>query len=205
MVGRIKDKNETVESEVFMFSRKGSDPEVVAVTSFTVQPKLFVFFDKSGTKRFEVVATADGRMPLEHAVGLLAMHCFASDQLPKDFSVMVAAGEDLLGGLILGAERLIESGSVAGASVQLTRRQQEVLTEVVQNLSNKEIAGRLNISERTVKFHVSALLEKFHVESRICLVLEFGGKLFRSDLISPGRTSLSKDFTALDSVFRRLG
>jgi DNA-binding CsgD family transcriptional regulator len=155
-----------------MFSRKGSDPEVVAVTSFTVQPKLFVFFDKSGTKRFEVVATGDGKMPFEQAVSLLAMHCFASDQLPKDFSVMVAAGEDLLGGLILGAEKLIESGSVAAASVQLTRRQQEVLTEVVQNLSNKEIAVRLNISERTVKFHVSAPLEKFHVESRIRLILE---------------------------------
>jgi DNA-binding CsgD family transcriptional regulator len=163
-----------------MFSRKGLSLEVAAVTSFTVQPKLFVFFDNTGTKRFEVVATADGRMPFEQAVSLLAMHCFASDQFPKDFSVMVAVCEDLLGGLILGAERLIESGSVAAAAVQLTRRQQEVLAEVVQNLSNKEIAARLNISERTVKFHVSALLEKFHVENRIRLILEFGGRLFRS-------------------------
>jgi DNA-binding NarL/FixJ family response regulator len=163
-----------------MFSRKGSGLEVAAVTSFRVQPKLFVFFDKAGTKRFEVVATTDGRMPFEQAVSLLAMNCFASEQFPKDFSVMVAVSEDLLGGLIRGAERLIESGSVATAPVQLTRRQQEVLTEVVHNLSNKEIAARLNISERTVKFHVSALLEKFDVESRVRLVLEFGGRLFRS-------------------------
>ena len=174
-----------------MLSREGSDPELDAVTSFTVQPKLFVFCDKAGTKRFEVVATEDGRVPFEQAVSLLAMHCFASDQLPKDFSVMVAAGEDLLGGLILGAERLIESGSVAAASVvQLTRRQQEVLAEVVQNLSNKEIAVRLNISERTVKFHVAALFEKFHVGSRIRLILESLGHRRQA---SPVAAFLSKD------------
>jgi DNA-binding NarL/FixJ family response regulator len=29
---------------------------------------------------------------------------------------------------------------------------------LLENLANKEIAGKLNISERTVKFHVSNLL-----------------------------------------------
>src|ERR1700730_1208423 len=155
-----------------MIRRKRSEPQIAAVATFTVQPKLFVFFDKIGTKRFEVAATANGRMPFEEAAGLLAMHCFALGQLPKDFSVMVAAGEDLLGGLIPGAGTLMEPGSVAVGGGGLSRRQQEVLREVLQNLSNKEIAVRLNISVRTVKFHVSALLEKFHVKSRVPLILE---------------------------------
>jgi len=36
-----------------------------------------------------------------------------------------------------------------------------VLSGISQDLSNKEIAAKLSLSERTVKFHVSAMLEKF--------------------------------------------
>jgi two-component system nitrate/nitrite response regulator NarL len=53
----------------------------------------------------------------------------------------------------------------------LSRREQDVLESLLQNLSNKEIAGRLNISERTVKFHVSNLLAKFSVQRRADLIL----------------------------------
>lgn len=47
-----------------------------------------------------------------------------------------------------------------------SRREMEVLRLVRQGLANKEIAHTLNISERTVKFHVSALLLKFNVTER---------------------------------------
>lgn len=53
----------------------------------------------------------------------------------------------------------------------LSRREQDVLAAVLQNLSNKEIAARLNISERTAKFHVSNLLAKFSVQRRADLIL----------------------------------
>ena len=53
----------------------------------------------------------------------------------------------------------------------LSRREKEVLDTVVESLSNKEIASRLNISERTVKFHVSNLLAKFSVQRRADLIL----------------------------------
>ena len=53
----------------------------------------------------------------------------------------------------------------------LSRREQDVLDALLQNLSNKEIAGRFNISERTVKFHVSNLLAKFGVQRRADLIL----------------------------------
>jgi predicted ArsR family transcriptional regulator len=39
-------------------------------------------------------------------------------------------------------------------------------------LANKEIACELNLSERTVKFHVSSLLAKFKVHSRMELMRE---------------------------------
>jgi DNA-binding CsgD family transcriptional regulator len=59
-----------------------------------------------------------------------------------------------------------------GSSVKLTRREEEVLGGVVRSLANKEIAAALNLSERTVKFHVPPLLTKFRVRGRMELVRE---------------------------------
>jgi DNA-binding NarL/FixJ family response regulator len=59
----------------------------------------------------------------------------------------------------------------AEANTELSRREREVLDGLLENLANKEIASRLNISERTVKFHVSNLLAKFNVRRRADLIL----------------------------------
>ena len=56
-------------------------------------------------------------------------------------------------------------------ATKVTRREQEILDGLLINLSNKEIAGKLNISERTVKFHVSNLLAKYRVQRRADLIL----------------------------------
>jgi NarL family two-component system response regulator LiaR len=48
----------------------------------------------------------------------------------------------------------------------LTARELEILTLVSQGLSNQEIADDLLISERTVRTHVSNILEKLHLASR---------------------------------------
>lgn len=48
----------------------------------------------------------------------------------------------------------------------LSDREKEVLDCVVRGMSNKEIAGLLNISHQTVKNHVTAILRKFGVEDR---------------------------------------
>jgi DNA-binding NarL/FixJ family response regulator len=52
----------------------------------------------------------------------------------------------------------------------LTRRERQVLEAVLDNLSNKEIAHRLHMSERTAKFHVSNLLVKHGVRRRADLL-----------------------------------
>ena len=116
---------------------------------------------------------------MDQAASLLAIQCVARQQDPRDFSVMVALNEDLVDGLVGRATQLIQSCAETKLPVPLSRRQHEVLSAVAQNLTNKEIAGRLNVSVRTVKFHVSALLEKFDVRGRVDLMLE------AADLLSP--------------------
>ena len=49
----------------------------------------------------------------------------------------------------------------------LTPREIEVLEQVVSGATNKEIAGRLHITENTVKIHLRNILEKLQVENRI--------------------------------------
>ncbi len=48
----------------------------------------------------------------------------------------------------------------------LTPRELDVLRLLAEGLPNKTIAGRLNISKHTVKFHVNAILGKLGVASR---------------------------------------
>ena len=49
----------------------------------------------------------------------------------------------------------------------LTAREREVLELIVAGRDNSEIASELVISPETVKTHVSAILEKLHVENRV--------------------------------------
>ncbi len=49
---------------------------------------------------------------------------------------------------------------------RLTEREREILRAIAQGLTNREIADRFYISEKTVKNHVSNLLRKLHLTDR---------------------------------------
>ncbi len=57
-------------------------------------------------------------------------------------------------------------GGAPGSSVQLTPREIEVLTLVLQGLANKQIARRLGITERTVKAHLTSTFARIGVRDR---------------------------------------
>ena len=65
-----------------------------------------------------------------------------------------------------------EKSFILPSGERLTRRQKEVLSYLQQGLSNKQIAGKMNISEPTVKLHIHGLFHKLGVTNRTQIVLK---------------------------------
>lgn len=114
------------------------------------------------------------------AKGLLT-HEKMEEQLPKALSTISSGGfwvwrrmlsrfVDALGG---GSRQRAEASV---GDVRLSQRERQIASALCKNLTNKEIANELNISERTVKFHVSNLLSKFNVQRRSDLVMLWYGQ-----------------------------
>jgi DNA-binding CsgD family transcriptional regulator len=118
--------------------------------------------------RLLVPAHSDGSMPFERVAGMLAMLCLALNRRLEDFQVLVLP-ERLPPQVTERARELVAEGRSIGSDVKLSPSERAVADGIVEGLSNKEIASRLNISVRTVKFHVSSLLAKFDVPDRIAL------------------------------------
>jgi DNA-binding NarL/FixJ family response regulator len=53
----------------------------------------------------------------------------------------------------------------------LTHREEEVARLVAEGLTNREIAGKLHLSEHTVKNYIFSIFEKTGVSNRVVLVL----------------------------------
>lgn len=56
---------------------------------------------------------------------------------------------------------------------EFTTREDQIFALVSQGLSNKEIARRLNCTERTVKHHMTNIMQKLNVRNRVQAVLKF--------------------------------
>jgi DNA-binding NarL/FixJ family response regulator len=103
----------------------------------------------------------------------------------------VAAGQSLLSPTITRKliERFILAGPATPARTQqprelgeLTPRERQVLLLIAEGLSNAEIAGRLYLSEATVKTHVNRLLAKLGLRDRVQAVV----LAYETSLITPG-------------------
>ncbi|MBP1701926.1 MAG: Two component transcriptional regulator, LuxR family [Chloroflexi bacterium] len=62
------------------------------------------------------------------------------------------------------------------ARVQLTERQTEVLRLVASGLTYKEVGEKLSLSDHTVRYHMSEIMEMLHLDNR-SQVIAYAGKL----------------------------
>jgi len=93
------------------------------------------------------------------------------DASASELSVAVHA---LAEGLIVGTSALLfaSEDEVVSARGPLTERESEVLGLLAKGLANKQIAAALDISEHTVKFHVSSIYAKLDATNRTQAVRE---------------------------------
>jgi DNA-binding NarL/FixJ family response regulator len=128
-----------------------------------------------------------------------ALRAGASGFLLKDVTAerlfdavrVIAAGEALLAPAV--TRRLISEfarlppkaanqQTPPAAIAELTQRETEVLRLLAEGLSNPEIAGRLVVTEETVKTHVSRVLHKLGLRDRTQAVV----LAYESGLVTPG-------------------
>lgn len=107
----------------------------------------------------------------QNGVAARAVSAGASGFIPKSFTAdeMVAAIKQVLSGEVFVPASIEEPPSADSGA--LTLRQLEVISMLGRGCSNKEIARALDVAERTVKAHVSAVFEALNVRNRTQAVL----------------------------------
>lgn len=120
--------------------------EIVALTSFIEEEKVAGALDAGASGYLLKDATAD-----EVAGAIRGAH---AGELQLDPAAARLLAQRLR---LHGARQPVES---------LTAREREVLVQLASGVSNKELAHRLSITERTARTHVSNILAKLGLASR---------------------------------------
>jgi len=110
-------------------------------------------------------------------------HALATPEMLREVDAVVAHGGLWVGPALMA--RLLRAlgtrptRAAPGADVLdgLSAREREVAEAVADGLSNKEIALRLALTERTVKAHLAAVFDKLGVRDRLQLVVKIGAGL----------------------------
>jgi len=117
--------------------------------------------------RFLVLTTYDTDEYIAPALAAGAQGYLLKDATPDELAQAVRSL--MRGGAALEpgvAAKLLISMSEHGPADELSARELEVLRLLVSGASNKAIATKLNLSENTVKSHLSHVFDKLNVQSR---------------------------------------
>jgi DNA-binding NarL/FixJ family response regulator len=122
-----------------------------------------------------VVSAHDDPVTIRRALELGASGFISKSASIEEIRSAVATV--LSGGIVspanieLGTERDPEVSDLIRRLLSLTPQQTRVLGMLAEGLLNKQIAYELNVSEATIKAHVSAILQKLGVDSRTQAVI----------------------------------
>ncbi len=119
-----------------------------------------------------VIVTAFDRVPeIKDGLAAGADGCLLKDTAEVDLTTAlraIVAGETVIDPRI--AQRIASElfgRRNASTGVHLTGRERDVLQLLAEGCSNRAISDKLQLSEATVKGHVSSLLDKLHASSRL--------------------------------------
>ena len=130
--------------------------------------------EMTGPELQEELARADYSMPIvflsAHAdvpitAGAMKKGAVGFLTKPVDGKDLLAAIEESLARDAENREQRAETLSIQKLIETLTPREHEVMTYVITGMLNKQIAGRLEISEETVKIHRARVMQKLDVVS----------------------------------------
>jgi two-component system response regulator DevR len=92
------------------------------------------------------------------------------DVTPSEFIravKLVAGGETYVDPRVAGGWLRRRSNGARGADLnELSARETEIIRLIAEGLSNKEISARLNLSEKTIKNHISRIFSKLDIYAR---------------------------------------
>ena len=110
-------------------------------------------------------------------------HSHAGEQMLKQVATVVEnqglwVGPTLLQRMIKASGTKVDelSSPAPNDADMLSPREQDVARRVADGLSNKEIAREMDITERTVKAHISSIFMKWRVRDRLHLALKWRGE-----------------------------
>jgi len=165
-----------VQDGIVVAGEAGDGPTALSL-AISLQPDIVLLDLKlpgvDGSTLIEPLRSAGPRVLVltsvtDPAVTAQAVRAGASGVLYKDIDpdALVRAIRSVQDGNVLlapGAVSALARGSRADA---LTPREREVLGQIAEGKSNREIARVLRLSEKTVKAHVSSVLAKLGVQDR---------------------------------------
>lgn len=125
------------------------------------------------------LSTTPNSREAAHALDLGARgycHAQAVPALLGEVAVVVShgglwVGREFMARAMRAASRMLPQAPDAGIADLLSGREREVVEAVLSGLSNKDVAGKLAITERTVKAHLASVFRKLEVRDRLQLVL----------------------------------
>ena len=141
---------------------------------------------KYSDTKIVVLANSPNQAEALHAMSLGVVayaHAYSPANMLAEIKTVISHGGVWMGPDLL--KRLIEvSTSLAGNQAEqinqhlslLTKREKQVAAEAAKGLSNKEIARILDITERTVKAHLSSAFERLGAKDRLHLALMLNKK-----------------------------
>lgn len=111
------------------------------------------------------------------------VHTLAAPEVLKQVALVVTnqgvwVGQELLAKVLGGSFKALQQRAEGGDTFNtaqlegLTDRERGVALAVVRGATNKEVARQLDITERTVKAHLSAIFKKLAVRDRLQLILK---------------------------------